>query len=209
MLSRKARLTTGDAGATALSLLEMHVDFPRVQVQMLERLSESEARATKEAAVLGSPARLVLVLERYDIRAHAYLQLVTEVAMQNAYMTMLQRFEDAAWQELTGFPLQYLRPVSGQTHADLESIRARTKRWTYAGYQQLAHGGKPKGDNLQTRLRATDWGQIEVEFLSDERIQIRIGQEIESYNYAELGFGDRSLGDHPKPAIRDHLKTGQ
>ncbi len=35
-----------------------------------------------------------------------------------------------------------------------------------------------------------DWEQIEVTFLSDERVQIRNGKSIETRNYAEFGFQD-------------------
>jgi hypothetical protein len=35
-----------------------------------------------------------------------------------------------------------------------------------------------------------DWEQIEIIFLSDERVQIRNGKSIETRNYAEFGFQD-------------------
>jgi hypothetical protein len=34
------------------------------------------------------------------------------------------------------------------------------------------------------------WEQIEISFLSDERVQIHIGKKHETLNYAEFGFGD-------------------
>ena len=34
------------------------------------------------------------------------------------------------------------------------------------------------------------WEQIEITFLSDERVQIRRGKSIETRNYAEFGFQD-------------------
>ena len=65
-----------------------------------------------------------------------------------------------------------------------------------------------------------DWQDIEVSFLSDERVQIRNGARSESRNYAELGFGDGRNGK-PNQAwvtlrvmaqengiIRDGAKTG-
>jgi hypothetical protein len=41
---------------------------------------------------------------------------------------------------------------------------------------------------------AATWDTIEVSFLSDERVQIRNGLNIETCNYAELGFADRRNG---------------
>jgi hypothetical protein len=41
---------------------------------------------------------------------------------------------------------------------------------------------------------ATTWENIEISFLSDERVQIRAGKKIETRNYAELFFEDRRSG---------------
>ena len=37
----------------------------------------------------------------------------------------------------------------------------------------------------------TEWKDIEISFLSDERVQIRIGRKLETRNYAEFGFQDQ------------------
>ena len=67
---------------------------------------------------------------------------------------------------------------------------------------------------------AATWDTIEISFLSDERVQIRNGPDIETYNYNELGFEDSRNGK-PNQAwvtlrvlavergiIRDATKTG-
>lgn len=41
---------------------------------------------------------------------------------------------------------------------------------------------------------AARWDQIEILFLSDERVQINHGTKTETWNYAELGFVDRRNG---------------
>jgi hypothetical protein len=41
---------------------------------------------------------------------------------------------------------------------------------------------------------AATWDAIEISFLSDERVQIRNGTDIETRNYAELGFEDSRTG---------------
>jgi len=38
------------------------------------------------------------------------------------------------------------------------------------------------------------WENIEISFLSDERVQIRNGTKFETRNYAEFGFEDRRSG---------------
>jgi hypothetical protein len=35
-----------------------------------------------------------------------------------------------------------------------------------------------------------DWGEVEIRFLSDERVQITVGKQRETRNYAEFGFED-------------------
>jgi hypothetical protein len=52
----------------------------------------------------------------------------------------------------------------------------------------VAKGGSGSG------RRAAKWEDIEISFLSDERVQIRNGPQPETRNYAELGFEDRRNG---------------
>jgi len=182
----------------ALLLLESHPAFPRLELAMLDRLKETEKNLIGEASVRGHPARLKCILERYDIRAQTFLELVTDVARQNAFITTLGWLESAAWEEFTGYPPEVTRPASGQAHADLDSIRARKQQWIYKGYQRLAaaRGTECTGSHHYptTQSGATDWQDIEIEFLSDERVQIRIGQRLETCNYSEMGFKDRRSG---------------
>ena len=69
--------------------------------------------------------------------------------------------------------------------------------------------------------READWGSIEILFLSDERVEVRNGIQVETRNYAEMGFTDRRNGK-PNQAwlllrdlaesngtIRDGRKSGQ
>ena len=39
-----------------------------------------------------------------------------------------------------------------------------------------------------------DWEDIEITFLSDERVSVKTGNENRTYNYAEMGFEDRRSG---------------
>jgi hypothetical protein len=45
-----------------------------------------------------------------------------------------------------------------------------------------------------TELQVARWEEIEVVFLSDERVQIAIGEQLATHNYAELGFTDHRNG---------------
>ncbi len=52
----------------------------------------------------------------------------------------------------------------------------------------------PPGGSDGEKHRVTDWGDIEIWFLSEERVQIHSGPSIETRNYSELGFEDRRNG---------------
>ena len=46
--------------------------------------------------------------------------------------------------------------------------------------------------------QARDWGDIEISFLSDERVEITVGIHTETHNYAEMGFASKLNG---KPVL--------
>jgi hypothetical protein len=43
-------------------------------------------------------------------------------------------------------------------------------------------------------VRAQNWDEVEISFLSDERVQIWIAGKTETLNYAEMGFADQRNG---------------
>jgi hypothetical protein len=56
-------------------------------------------------------------------------------------------------------------------------------------------GENPKDDSaLNQGSDAESWDQIEISFLSDERVQIEIGSSRATLNYAEMGFADKRSG---------------
>ncbi len=38
---------------------------------------------------------------------------------------------------------------------------------------------------------ASTWEEIEISFISDERVQMKVGKQLQTGNYAEMGFADR------------------
>jgi len=122
----------------AIRLLESHPDFRRVQVLTRDRLREAEWKAPVEARVYGSRARLGYILNRFDIRSEAFLELVSDIAMQDAYMVVVEQLVREAWEEHTGLPPEQLRPASEQTEEDARAIEAHKTLWVTAGYKRLA-----------------------------------------------------------------------
>jgi hypothetical protein len=117
---------------------------------MRDRMQEAERNAPAEARVYGSRARLRYVLNRFDIRSEAFLELVSDIAMQNAYIVVLGQLARAAWEEHTGLPLEILSPASEQTEKDSSSIEAQKSVWVTAGYQRLGYPDQQQTSDVET-----------------------------------------------------------
>lgn len=53
--------------------------------------------------------------------------------------------------------------------------------------------GSPTGA-AKSKCQAEKWEEIEISFLSDERVQVTIGTHMESRNYDEMGFASKKNG---------------
>ncbi len=70
--------------------------------------------------------------------------------------------------------------------------------------RQEAPGQGPKRQESLPAPRqpgaVSSWDEIEIRFLSDHRIEVKLGASIETYNYHEIGFADRRAKEGtPKP----------
>jgi hypothetical protein len=115
-------------------------------------------------------------------------------------------------------PEETLKPRAGSRAPGAEEGMSEPER---TAVEQTAT--RPGSDKREYK-KAASWGAIEISFLSDERVEIRIGTSPETWNYGELGFADRrAKRGKPKPnqawvilramaqqngIIRDGLKTG-
>jgi hypothetical protein len=128
-----------EAAEDAIKIFESHHDFARVQVRMRERMEQATRNLPTDARTFGSKARLEHVLSLFDIRAEAFLELVSDIRSQNALMVVLESFGRVVWEEYTGWPLEVMRPASAKADAVLSKIHAKVQRWTYEGYKRLAN----------------------------------------------------------------------
>jgi hypothetical protein len=71
---------------------------------------------------------------------------------------------------------------------------ARYRHWRAAALERLSQKQNIFGPKGGVRVDARDWEEVEIEFLSDERVQIRIQDKTETRNYGEMGFVDRRTG---------------
>jgi len=78
-------------------------------------------------------------------------------------------------------------------------FEAQYAHWMAKAIEQVERLAESKAQSQRyphTSLQVTNWEQIEILFLSDERVQIRVGERRETCNYSELGLAD---GRNQKP----------
>jgi len=80
-------------------------------------------------------------------------------------------------------------------------FEARYSHWKAEAIEQAEQkiANPDNSQKLRTRLKVTKWEDIEISFLSEHRVQIRSGPQIETCNYTEFGLADRRTGK-PKRA---------
>ncbi len=183
----------------AVKLFEENPNFPFVQVRMRERMESVKQESRKDALSRGGKAWLEYILSLLDIRAESFLELVFDITTQNAFIVMLGEFARVAWQEYTGWPIEICQPASSDAEGDLRAIHERVRKWTTDGYRRLTLNetattgaeavltGNGPGGNGEKR-RAARWQEIEITFVSEERIRITIGSQVDTRNYSEFGF---------------------
>jgi hypothetical protein len=70
-------------------------------------------------------------------------------------------------------------------------FEARYRHWHAEALERLSQKKNIVGQKGRVRVDVREWEQVEIEFLSDERVQIRIQDKTETRNYAEMGFVDK------------------
>lgn len=128
-----------------MALLEKHPKFAAIQYRVLSESQELTSKLTAEEKEPGRPARLSALIQLLNIRAGAYLELVSDLDAQKAYMTVLSAFADDAWQAFTGFPT-WLTPAMTED-ANANEIRNRIAFWTAEGYRLLSQNDAAVGSN--------------------------------------------------------------
>ena len=204
---------------------------------MREQIDAIERSMVPEAHIYASQERLEHVLHCLDIRAEAFLQLVADVAMQRAYVFIIQVLVGFAYEEHVGAPCEVLRPASTAAEANLARIEARARRWIGEGYKQLVSQRPAISEGRTTALQAvaapeeegtatvapsngrrqnyaestldpTRWEDIELIFTSEHRLQFRVGNETEVFNYGDLGMAD-GRNENPNLAWNILLQLAQ
>jgi hypothetical protein len=113
--------------------------------------------------------------------------------------------DDGSWTEPGASGPTYLTVLVLDAIALANGEKTLTFRWPTAPPE---HDGMPGAAEVaethrnqypRTKLRVVDWPDIEISFLSDFMVQVRSGQQMQAFNYADLGFRDKRNGN-PKRA---------
>lgn len=120
----------------AIEVLKQQPGFPSAQIQIHDRSVEWNNNLSPEESRWGTTERIKVVLQILDIRAEAYLALVSDMKTQEAFMAVLEEFGNNAWESYIGFPLLMAPPGPGDTQ--FLDIRRSVGRWINEGYKRLA-----------------------------------------------------------------------
>jgi hypothetical protein len=121
--------------AVAIRLFESQHEFSRCQIWMRSRINAIELSLTSAATALGTTARLEFALGMLDVRAEAFLQLVTCIDIQNAYELVLSSIQREGWRDFTGHYPENLQPISPTSESAAQKIDRRVRYWVGRGYE--------------------------------------------------------------------------
>jgi hypothetical protein len=168
------------AAEEAVRLFESKPEFVRIALHVRQNLEEIDKQHPPEAGVFATEPRLKLVMERFEIRAKAFLELVSDLDTQNAFIAILRSISVGSFEEYTGFPEGQLIPV-GMEKKRVDALRQLVPKWEKAGYERLAKESvETVGPEIresgslesvaQQRRKAVDLYIVEVEAKTGRRI---------------------------------------
>jgi hypothetical protein len=113
----------------------------------MEAMEEISRSRSESSASTGSPAqRLEYALQLLDARASGYVKLVSDIATQEAFVTILSEFMFEAFEECSGFA--GVEPLPG--NLQFRDIEERSRHWIKESYRRLipaTEGTAPLGSN--------------------------------------------------------------
>jgi hypothetical protein len=84
----------------------------------------------------------------------------------------------------------------GSIRPDILRAFERSPEWK--GFQdillEVADAQARRLEDERQAAERTTWEDITISFLSDERVQVEVGKQLKTFNYAEMGFEDRRNG---------------
>ena len=145
----QAAESTNGAFQDAIALFEAHADYPSVQIEIHEAMAKMPRSRPLENA-----ERLRSASECFDIYAHAFLRLVSDMPSQNAFIALLNEWADFTWFNYAGYGIE---GVLQSGHPDVEMILERARHWKNEGYKRLAAAGSATAPRRGYRSHVRAW----------------------------------------------------
>jgi len=120
----------------AIRRMESNPDYPIVRIQIYEEVSKL-GEISDEACQRGTDARLAFVLLHFEIDAEAHLRLVTDMASQKDYITLLDDWTRKTWEKFTCCPFDFLPPLGDTGLSRWKCILDRAAHWVNEGNKRL------------------------------------------------------------------------
>lgn len=73
-------------------------------------------------------------------------------------------------------------------------FEAQYRHWQAEALERILMAAKIIGPERRDLVGIEKWEDVEIQFLSDERVQVRVGDKTETRNYAEMKFMDKRNG---------------
>jgi len=116
---------------SAIQVVKSNPRFPSAEVQIHDRVTELTQRTPPERIPEGTPERLTFAVSLLDIRAEAYVELVTDMSSQDAFVVLMIEFKLRSGEAYSGFPRALLVE-------SLPELEQRFNHWVTEGYRRLA-----------------------------------------------------------------------
>lgn len=152
-------------------------------------------------ASMGDRFRLLVELagKLYDLHGLKRIELVRLGHVEDASAFDTEhaiRASLAVWQPLANFPLE-----DAERQAIDRALAGCRSRWMGEALRKVSGASRTAGNiDLdprpvpQTPAQPQGWSEVSICFLSDERVQVSVGNETETRNYTEMGFASKKNG---------------
>jgi hypothetical protein len=162
----------------------------------LHRFNSGHLKTRPDPSDLGVSWMCDLVVGKFDIWAKRGVQVLWSDDAVRTYDKWLLNYAQSWLRKIRAFfptsiPIEtLLRELRLRLIARVEWWKGEARKYVAPQRHGLATTRVPSGPEP----KATRWQEIEVIFLSDERVQIEIGAHTETRNYAEMGFANKQNG---------------
>ena len=152
------------------------------------------------------PAVLTLIEQKFDSCGRVAVTLVRDVTSAEKAAQLLSESLELTLDLYAPWFKEIERrsqiPSSELVKESRFRLTGRMEHWKAEVFQRGIEAEKPRNVVAGTAPahvlpQAARWEDIEISFLSDERVQVTIGPETETRNYAEMGFATKKKKGTP------------